>query len=1087
MLTLLTDKFPSDAITPLVMSAAKKRQKCILLVPEQQTLVTEAAYAALLPPDAPLYFEVSNFSRLANAAFRRVGGICYRRADPAAELLLMWKTLYALSPMLSSACSPSAGKVKELLAAKEELLASGVGEDALRQASEALSGEEKLKEKLSDLSLLLKIFEGEKREHFGENESDLSALAALLSEKDVFSNTRFFIDGFTSFTLPELSVIKELLRKESVTVSLPLPADADAHLCYEETADTARLLRRLAEDVGQKITLLTAKEKEIPLDLSYAREELFRADRRILPPTQRDGSLVLIRAKTAVTAADEVAARIASGVRAGKRYRDFAVVSANSRTYEGILDVALEKAGIPCFMSAETDLSRFAAIRSLTYAISTVTRGFRREDVLGYLKCGGNALSEDERDRFELYCTFWHLRGKSFSEDKPFTLPPYRTEPNMTEAEKQDLARLNESRVSLLSPLWHLDAAMREAKNFSSLCTAVYGFMRETGFEERIQREAVTARAEGRREEEAALLRLPATICGLFDLIHEVMGEDKADTAQFAELFSLLLSATSLGTLPTAADAVTVGNADTLRLKEVSTVFLFGVNEGELPSAPVLHGAFEESEKQALRKVGLEVGKDPMLVSSLSSLRFLRALCSPKEQAVLLSFASGVSGDAQNPSLPFLRLEKLFGDACAPTEHIYTKQTATDRLHRLAGTAEGEALSSLLSEDEAFRRYAEMGKERVSDADCAIPSDLAKTVFPTELRLSQSRLEKYLNCPFSYYCTHVLKLAENESADVSHADIGSLVHALLEKVFLLIEEDGKTIRTVAKEELRGYTERVASDYLHATFPDALLASPRLHHLFLRLRRAATLLVEDLYDEFRDSDFLPTFFEYPIGMEDGPSPLVFADESGEVSIRGVIDRVDTYKDEKGDVYVRVVDYKTGERRFSVENIKKGRNLQMFLYLCTLWKTENESFLKEIGLTKGEGEVFPAGMLYTKASVAAAKLDTFLSDDSAHAMMKKELHRTGLVLQNERVLRAMNHSLSGHFLPISVEKDGSIEWNASCATLERMGELLGEMEEAVLGVVSEMRSGRASASPADKKDAGFVPCDYCAYRVVCRKEL
>ena len=1084
MLTILNDKLPSSAVTPLVLHAAKEGKRCILLVPEQQTLVTEAAYASLLPPDAPLYFEVSNFSRLANAAFRKVGGICYRHVDRAAELLLMWKTLCALSPLLSSGCTPSAGKVRELLTAKEELAASGVDEEALRRAAEALSGEEKLREKLSDLSLILKIYEGEKREHFGENDNDLSALATLLAKKDVFADTAFFVEGFTSFTLPELAVLKELLRKEAVTVSLPLPADADAHLCYEETTDTARLLRRLAEDAGQAVTEKKAEEKNIPLDLAYAREELFRADRRILPPKKKDGSLVLLRAKSAQAAADEVAARIASGVREGKRYRDFAIVTANSRAYEGVLDVALEKAGIPCFLSAETDLSRFAAIRALTVAISTVTHGYRREDVLGYLKCGGNTLTEDARDRFELYCEFWHLRGRAFSLDEPFVLPPYRTEPRMTEEEERDLAALNESRIALLTPLWHLDAAMRKAQSFSELCTAVYGFLRETNFDARTQKDAKAARAEGRREEEAALLRLPATLCSLFDLIHEIMGEDKADVLLFAELFSLLLSATALGTLPTAADAVTVGNADTLRLGQVSTVFLFGVNEGELPASPVLHGAFEESEKQALRGVGLTVGKDPMLVSSLASLRFLRALCAPAEQAVLLTFETGMSGDAQKPSLAFARLEKIFGDASAPVEQIFTKKTAIDRLHRLTRTAEGEALASLLREDSAFFRYAEMGKAKVHDAECFVSPALAKSIFPQSLHTSQSRLEKYLNCPFSYYCSYVLKLPDKQTADVGHSDVGTLVHALLEQVFLLIKADGKTIRTIPREALKSYTERVASDYLRSAFPDALLASPRLHHLFLRLRRSTTLLVEDLYDEFADSDFLPTLFEYPIGLEDGPTPLVFADESGEVCIRGIVDRVDTYKDEKGDVYIRVVDYKTGERKFSIENIRKGRNLQMFLYLCTLWKTKNESFLEKVGST--EGEVFPAGMLYTKASVAAAKLDTFLPEDAAHAMMKKELHRTGLVLQDERVLRAMNHSLSGHFLPVSVGKDGSVSWNDSCASLERMGELLGEMEAAVLSIASEMRSGRASAAPADKKDAGFAPCEYCAYRVVCRKE-
>ena len=277
----------------------------------------------------------------------------------------MWKTLYALSPLLSSGCTPSAGKVRELLTAKEELAASGVDEEALRRAAEALSGEEKLREKLSDLSLILKIYEGEKREHFGENDNDLSALATLLAKKDVFADTAFFVEGFTSFTLPELAVLKELLRKEAVTVSLPLPADADAHLCYEETTDTARLLRRLAEDAGQAVTEKKAEEKNIPLDLAYAREELFRADRRILPPQKKDGSLVLLRAKSAQAAADEVAARIASGVREGKRSRDFAIVTANSRAYEGVLDVALEKAGIAiCQVKEKEDWRSITAKRS---------------------------------------------------------------------------------------------------------------------------------------------------------------------------------------------------------------------------------------------------------------------------------------------------------------------------------------------------------------------------------------------------------------------------------------------------------------------------------------------------------------------------------------------------------------------------------------------------------------------------------------------------------------------------------------------------------------------------------------------------
>ena len=73
-------------------------------------------------------------------------------------------------------------------------------------------------------------------------------------------------------------------------------------------------------------------------------------------------------------------------------------------------------------------------------------------------------------------------------------------------------------------------------------------------------------------------------------------------------------------------------------------------------------------------------------------------------------------------------------------------------------------------------------------------------------------------------------------------------------------------------------------------------------------------------------------------------LTFRDKEGKtVSFGGRIDRVDTYLSEEGKLFVRVVDYKSSERKFSREDLKKARNLQMFVYLCAIWKTENERFV------------------------------------------------------------------------------------------------------------------------------------------------
>ena len=63
----------------------------------------------------------------------------------------------------------------------------------------------------------------------------------------------------------------------------------------------------------------------------------------------------------------------------------------------------------------------------------------------------------------------------------------------------------------------------------------------------------------------------------------------------------------------------------------------------------------------------------------------------------------------------------------------------------------------------------------------------------------------------------------------------------------------------------------------------------------------------------------------------PIKLKLADGSL-VSLTGIIDRVNVLKKD-GEVYVRVVDYKTGAKEFSVSDAKEGLNLQLLIYLFT----------------------------------------------------------------------------------------------------------------------------------------------------------
>ena len=79
-------------------------------------------------------------------------------------------------------------------------------------------------------------------------------------------------------------------------------------------------------------------------------------------------------------------------------------------------------------------------------------------------------------------------------------------------------------------------------------------------------------------------------------------------------------------------------------------------------------------------------------------------------------------------------------------------------------------------------------------------------------------------------------------------------------------------------------------------------------------------------------------------KDGTLPAVtISRPDGELRVGGKVDRVDGWiKDDK--LYLRVVDYKSGKKKFDLANVRMGLDIQMLLYLFALQKEGAEFFGK-----------------------------------------------------------------------------------------------------------------------------------------------
>ena len=1064
-----------------------------LVVPEQNTVSVEAAAAAVLPPSAPLLFEVTNFTRLADTVFRRVGGVATRYADEATAALLAREALAEVAPLLSDRRRIDPARVKEALRAVRELKLSGITPEMMQTAAEKIKDADGLARKLSDLALVLSGFEGTLAAHATHLPTDgLVRLADVLSAAQPMKGARFYFDGFTSFTAVQRQVMAGLCHGSELTVTLPMPeGDNESALAYAEIRRTKKDLYELARRVGLEVRTVGLRENKRARDplLSAIGDRLFQVGATPVPPdVQNRGALRVVACRTPYAEAEMVAADIAARVQAGARYRDFAIVARNAADYRGVLDTALERHNIPAHFSLPTDLSSYEAVKLIRAAYAIHTEGYRREDVITYAKCGLSGISDDECDRFELYAERWRLTGRRLLHT-PFRMYPegYSLRPYAGERERAEAAlnELNDIRERILTPLMLLEDACKENLTVKGHCTALYEFLEALSVDAQLyaKAEEYAAAGDAARADEYARL-YPAVILTL-ERIADCIPDARMSAAEFSELLTLLFSTESLATIPKLSDAVTVGSADLLRPNEPRHVYLIGASAGVFPRGGEENGLFSSAELERLKEHGIVLDGNDMVRASREYYCFLRAFLAASESVTLSYYLADFAFTPIGRSEAVDRLLALCGDRLAVEaeeglplfQRLFSVEATATALGAPITDAERDAILTVLSELPEGEALAERTTAPLTDPRATAGGAVMDAVYHGRMQLSQTRIERYAECPFSFFCEYILHLKDNQRITFDSAEIGTYMHAVLEHFYGRFSREEMIALT--NEVIGVEIARLTEEYVTGLFPDGVTPPPRLAHRFARLGKLAVRMVCELQKEARLSEFEPLFFEYEPSEKDPtrPAPLAITLEDGtRVSLIGKIDRVDIYRTE-GEAYLRVVDYKTGKKSFSLDDVARGKNLQMLIYLFTLWKSDRKDFLKSLGLAEGKRPL-PAGVVYLNLSLKNSRKDAPADDPPPLT------ERSGLFLDEPEVLTAYDASMPKLLIPIKYTKEGIPDKNSqrSLATLEDMGRIAGEVEEIVRGIAAGIRRGRADATPlvSGKK----TPCTYCHYYPVCR---
>lgn len=1067
-----------ELVSEKIEQAAESDKKIYLIVPEQDTVRVELEATKKLPPIAPLCFEVINFSRLCDTVFRMLGGLSYKYADTTSKTLVMWQTLRSLGGLIDGSTDPcDDGVINSMLKLSTELRAKGVTTGKLESAA-TQTGDEVLRRQLSDVALILSVYESALESLYTDSEKDIDRVCDLLVSNKIFTGTDIFIDGFASFTAPQLRLIGRLLS-DGVDVTLTLPYRDDKNYSYcVEAKEALFALIALSKDAGTLYEVINMG------DSKRAEGETLRyiSDSLYLEPCsekcQCDGSVEIYECEDIREEAEAVATLVARKIREGARYRDIAIIARRAENYSGVLDVAFERHGIPCFFSQEQRAEAYHIVRFLYSAMSIAVSGFRRDDVIAYLKTGFAGVSSDEADIFEKYVSTWKISGKRIVSENPFLQNPRGYTDACDQKSDAILKTVNHVREKLCDTIGVLYDNVKGTRKVSDMCSALWHFILKMSVKEKAEEEARALSALGDEQGARELEGVFRTIVEVFDTLLYAVGDETVDIREFYKIFRICLKSKSVSVIPTSADAITVGSAHMLRTGDKKHVFVIGVNEGCFPEAVRDDGYFDISKRKKLSELGISLDCDMELDISKELFFFARAVsCAKNTLTLTFNNADGKMSSA------LINLKKMLG---IDGHYIYSKlpilmrvydksscQSAIDTLDVKKSCSDaGVAALSVISGENKYDGY--LLSEALSD-------EITDEIFGGGINMTQARLEQYAECHFAYLLRYILRLEGEYTADFDALDIGNFVHSCIDHMTGKLFSFGKLRKDISDDEISAYISEYVNGYMSGLCPDSESRNARLQYLSVRIEKAVGIIVRNIIGEFSESQFNVISHEMKIEPRDA---LRYTLKDGrELSIFGTVDRVDAFVS-GGDAYVRVVDYKTGTKTFSLSDIKKGKNLQLLLYLFAVCHQTKESSERMFG--KGFcGRVIPAGMLYYLCIPKDSASEVSFSIEQTAKLLEKKLGRVGIFTDNEDILRAMEPDLNGKYIPVKfTEKSGVKPSSARLPLQSEEGfEMLYEMtKEKVIEMAEDLCRGKINVT--QDVSGRISPCDRCEMRSVCR---
>ena len=1124
----------------------------ILLVPEQATYQMEITLANTPDLGGSLRAQVLSFRRLGWRVFSETGGGQKILIGTIGKRMLLRQILLKhrlqLKAFARSATRPGMA----------DLLAQAIGEfktyrivpSVLRKINNT---DGILKDKLQDLALIYEEFQASFDVKTRDPDDELSVLVEKIPRAHFLKGAKVWVDGFTGFTPQELEVLKTLVcTAQEVIITSPLDPLFLTDCSQDERIfkvgeefftgpwHTYQDLKRIVVETGTLLhppTVLESTKRFKHPWLCHLEKYFFGYPITKMTEYENDAEIpngegIQVFSSTNRRAEVEgVARELRRLVRdEGLRWNEIAIMSRDLTGYHELITQVFTSHGISFFLDHKRSVLHHPLIELVQSISEVVERHWSYEPLFRCLKTDFFPLQRDAIDRLENYVLEHGISGQGWGKNVAWRYHRQWSLGKNEEQRSEELrfqAELNSSRqiiYDLINPLIQgfIPGNPDKTLTVREATKTLYSFLESLNVQATLREWSIKAQEEGNLSEAKLHEQIWDSVIQVLDEIVAGLGDESLNIEDYSIILASGLEAIELGLIPPGLDQVLVGSLERSRNPEVRVLFIVGANEGVLPALPANDGVLDEYEREQLKLAGISLAPKGKAQTFEEQFFIYSALTRATEKLVVCYPLTDEEGKGLTVSPVIRRLRYIYPNL---SESFLGNQEDIQRLshpdsalqafaEQLRTLREGESLSPLWKATEEWLRQDPLRNSQIKHLRSSLLNQnqeekilrpLARRLYGKRLKASISRLEQFAKCPFSHYARYGLKLRERPTYQLTSPNMGEFFHTLLHDFAIQLQERGLDWGKLTKQESWALVNELADGLVPSLQHEILLSSARYRYLAHKLKRTVHHAVKVLAEHAHRGIFIPIQLEVGFGPNETlPGIEIPLTEEDSLLLCGQIDRVDAaFLD--GQVYLRILDYKSRELSLALDSIYYGLNLQLLTYLNValqgaevLLNTTTSSDLlvqSEIQLESSElnnpailekafPQKLPAGFLYFPVLEPQLEEKLPISSEELEQRRVKAVKVSGYLLANPRVLEAMDSSFTtgqSDILGLNLKKDGSFKKGANVLSEGQFSSLSDYLHKWFKQTGESLLDGDISLSPYRRgKSTG---CQYCAYKPVC----